>query len=455
VDLGKILKPKNMAVIGVSLTNEAHPANVVYYKNQFHYDVQVFAVNGRGGTLRGEPVYRSILEVPGNVDLAVIATRAGYVPDVMKECIDAGVGGAVVISGGFAETGMGDLQERLRAMAREAEFPFIGPNCLGIYAPPYTDTFFIPTERMVRPEKGKVAIVSQSGGVLVDHMVKCFAEGVKVSLAVSIGNKALIGEIDLLRYLQADPETGVIAFYIEGFGKREGREFAIAASACPKPVIVVKAGKSSRGRRAVSSHTASLAGDYKVFSSVMKQYGIVEARDEVELVSFAEALSSYQKPIIGNIAVITGSGGHGALATDSCSAHDLAVPVLDEKDALELKDRVSPAIREIASFGNPIDLTGSSIDDDFVAVAKYLSTKEAIDCVIVLLLPYLPGVSMDLGARLGLVYQQEKKPIIAYVPHVEKYSMLMEGFMLSGIPVAHSVEDAVHMADAIRRNRAC
>jgi len=455
MDLGKILRPESMAVIGVSLTNETHPANVVYNKNYLSRQIKVYAVNSRGGTLRRETVYRSILEVPGKIDLAVIATRAEYVPDVIKECIDAGVGGAIVVSGGFAETGLKDLQDRLVSMAKEAEFPFIGPNCLGIYSPPYADTFFIPSERLVKPEKGKVAIVSQSGGVLVDHMVKCVAEGVKISMAVSIGNKALIKEVDLFQYLRDDPETGVLAFYIEGFGKSEGREFVLAASECSKPVIVIKAGKSPGGTKAVSSHTASMAGDYKVFSSVMKQYGIVEAQDEFELVSFAEALSAYQKPIEGKIAIVTGSGGHGVLATDACFAHGLAVPNFDENDRTEFKEKVSPAIREIASFRNPIDLTGSSIDDDFVAVTRYLSAKTDIDCILMLLLPYLPGISMDLGAKLGLVHQQENKPIIAYVPHVEKYSMLIEGFLLNNVPVAHSVEDAVHMAEALRRNKSC
>jgi acetate---CoA ligase (ADP-forming) len=444
-----------MAVVGVSLGNDTHPANVVYNKNYLRHLVRVYAVNVRGGTLRGDPVYEHISAIPEKVDLAVIGTRAEIVPQVVEDCIEAGVGGAVVISGGFAETGAVDLQDRVVAIARNGDFPFIGPNCLGIYAPPHMDTFFIPSERLVRPEKGRVALVSQSGGILVDHMIKCQAEGVGVSVAVSIGNKALIRETDLLDYFRSDPETDVISFYVEGFRRDEGREFVRAAAACPKPVIVLKAGKTAGGTMAVSSHTASLAGDYKVFSSIMAQHGIVEALDEFEIVAFAEALSCYKKPIEGKIGIITGSGGHGALATDMCLGHDLLVPTFGDGARQSLREVLPPSIREIASVANPVDLTGSSRDDDFVVAARWMSRREEVDCIIMLLLPYIPGLTVDLGARLSFVNQQEGKPIIAYVPHVEKYNMLIEGFILNKIPVAHSVEDAVHMAEALRRNRRC
>jgi acyl-CoA synthetase (NDP forming) len=455
VNLNDLFRPKTLAVIGISLTNEKHPANVIYNKNNLRLEAKVFPVNDRGGIYQGEKVYAGILDVPEKVDLAVVATRAEVVPKIMTDCIRAGVGGAVVISGGFAERGNRGLQDQIVTIAREADFPFIGPNCLGIYSPPYMDTFFIPSERIVRPEKGKLALVSQSGGILVDHMVKLAGEGVGLSMAVSIGNKALIGEIDLLDYFTNDPETNVIAFYIEGFAEREGREFVLKAGQCPKPVVVLKAGKTSMGVRAVSSHTASMAGDYEVFSSVLSQYGVVEAKDEFELIPFCEALSCYQSPITGNIGIITGSGGHGALAVDACLSHGLSVPTLAEQDQIEIREKISPRIQAIASFTNPIDLTGSAMDDDFVTAANFLSRKKEVDCILILLLPYLPGITSDLGARLSQIYRQTGKPMIAYVPHVEKYLMFVEGFQLNQIPVAHSIEEAVHMAEALRRHQPC
>jgi acetyltransferase len=377
------------------------------------------------------------------------------VPAILQECIENGVGGAVIISGGFAESGRSDLQDQLVSLARPSDFPFIGPNCLGIYAPNRFDTFFLPGERLVRPEPGTVAIISQSGGVLVDQMVKFAEQGVGLSLAVSIGNKALIREVDLLHYLAADPGTKVIAFYVEGFAKGEGRRFVLNAAAVPKPVIVLKAGKSAQGRRAAASHTASLAGDYQVFSSVLAQHGIVEARNEFEMVSFCESLGNYQRTLQGRVGIISVSGGHGVLATDVCAAQGLAVPRLPESVKREIQENLSPSIRQIASLENPVDLTGSARDDDFVAAANGLSRAADVDCVILLLLPYSPGITSDLGARLSHVFRRENKPLIAYVPHLEKYRMLIEGFELNNVPVSASIEGAVLMVEAMRRCRPC
>lgn len=444
-----------MAVIGVSLTNERHPANVIYNKNNLRYPVKVFPVNLNGGVLQGETIFPHISEIPQKVDLAIIAVRAEHCPDILADCIRAEAGGAVVISGGFSETGRKDLQDRMTAMAEEANFPFIGPNCLGIYSPSFVDGLFIPSERMVRPDPGNVALVSQSGGILVDLMVKFAGEGVGLSLGVSIGNKAMIKEIELLNYLANDPSTKVIAFYVEGFGKNEGREFVLTAGQCPKPVIVLKAGKSPGGMKAVSSHTATLAGDYETFSAVLAQYGIVEAKSEFELVAYCESLSCYMSAIEGRIGIVTGSGGHGALAVDACAAHGLTVPGLSEQAQNDIKANLSQSVQGIASLNNPIDLTGSAVDDDFVVGVNQLSRSPEIDCVMILLLPYLPGITSDLGARLSHIYQIHHKPLVAYVPHVEKYRMLIEGFEFNRIPVSPSIEGAVHMAEAMRRYKPC
>jgi acetyltransferase len=451
MDFKRLFEPETMAVVGVSSANERHPANVIYHKNHLRYPVKVFPVNPRGGDLQGEKIYTGIRDIPEKVDLAVIAVRAEGVPDVLAQCIEAGAGGATIISGGFAEVGRRDLQDRIASIAREADFPVIGPNCLGIYAPARVNTFFIPSERMIHPQRGGVAMVSQSGGILVDQMIKFADEGVGISLAVSIGNKAFVKETDLLLHLMQDAETKVIAFYIEGFGKGEGREFVLAAATCPKPVIVLKSGKTPAGNRAVSSHTASLGGDYKIFSEVMAQYGVIEARSELELVSFSESLSCYKCHVQGRTAIITGSGGHGAMAVDLCSAHGLSVPQLSESVQQELRAKLTDSVKPIASLGNPVDLTGSMVDDDFVAATTVLSRQPDIDCILLLLLPYTPGVTSDVGARLSQIYRREGKPLVAYVPHVEKYRMLIEGFELNRVPVSPSIEGAVAMAEALRR----
>ncbi|OQY49597.1 MAG: CoA-binding protein [Desulfobacteraceae bacterium 4572_87] len=449
-----LFRPESMAVIGVSLHNNRHPANIVYRKNRLRYPVKVFAVNPKGGTLQGEPVFERPGDIPEKVDLAVIAVRADRLPDTMAQCIAAGVGGAVIISGGFAEVGQTELQDQLVEMAREADFPFIGPNCLGIFSPGYVDTFFLPPERTVQPAPGNIALVSQSGGVLVDQMINFAGEGVGLSVGISIGNKALVDEVALLEYLNEDPNTDAIAFYLEGFNKNGGRKFVEAACHCQKPIVALKSGKSPEGGRAVSSHTASLAGDYAVFSQVMAQFGVIEARTQFELVSFCESLSCYQNTIEGKIGIITGSGGHGALTVDFCATHGLKAPLLSKALQSELTQRLSPNIQPIAATGNPVDLTGSAVDDDFVAAADVLSQSPEVDCLVLLVLPYSPGTTSDLGARLSEVYQREGKPMVAYVPSLQRYRMLIEGFELNHIPVSPAIEGVVLMASAMRR-RSC
>jgi acyl-CoA synthetase (NDP forming) len=455
MNLKPLLAPKSLAVCGISLSNERHPANVIYNKNLLRFPVDVYPVNPRGGMIRGEKVYPSLDAIEGEVDLAVIAVRAEFVPEVLEQCIEKKVKGAVVISGGFAEAKRQDLQDRIVAIATKADFPFIGPNCLGIYAPAQVDTFFLPSERMIYPEKGKVAVISQSGGILVDLLVKFAGEGIGISAALSIGNKAMIKEEQLLRFLEKDPATSVIAFYIEGFGHNEGRTFVDTARKCKKPIVVMKAGKTTSGQRAVSSHTASLAGDYRVLSDIFSQYGIVEAKNELELLSFCESFSSYQNTSAKRIGIITGSGGHGAMAVDACLAHGLEVPLLSGTEQKSLQNLLSPSIRAIAGIGNPIDLTGSAVEDDFAAAASFLFDSLEVDCVLILLLPYLPGISSDLSARISQLAKKAGKPLIAYVPHVEKYRMLIDGFEFNQVPVSPSIEGAVLMAEALRRRSSC
>jgi len=455
VDLKYLFKPSTMAVVGVSTSQDNHPANVIYNKNHLRYPVKTFPVNPKGGFLNREILYPGVGHIPEDIDMAVIAVRAEVVPKVVEQCIKKGVRGAVIISGGFAETGNLKLQQRLVDMAKEASFPFVGPNCLGIYVPDYMDTFFLPGERIIRPEKGNIGFVSQSGGVLVDQMVKFASQGIGISLAVSIGNKAYIRETDMLDFFDQDLETKAIVFYIEGFEKKEGRKFVKRVEQCSKPVVVLKAGKSKKGIEAVSSHTASLAGDYRVFSEIMKQYCVAEADNEYELTCFCEALSCYSKGIKGNVGIVSLSGGHGVIAADACELYGISIPKIERQTMDTIKGKLSPEIRDIVSLANPLDLTGSSVDSDIVTAARHLSRDKNIDCIIALLIPYSPGVSTDIGAKLSQVARNERKPMIAYVPNEDKYRIIIEGFELNNIPVASSVEGAVMMAKALTRCRPC
>jgi acyl-CoA synthetase (NDP forming) len=185
------------------------------------------------------------------------------------------------------------------------------------------------------------------------------------------------------------------------------------------------------------------------------QTGFSLQKNEQELISFCEALSCYRKSIGGKMGIITGSGGHGAMAVDFCDERGLSVGEFSSGFQDELRSKLSPSIGRIASLGNPLDLTGSATDEDFIHMAEALSRQPEVDCILLLLLPYLPGITLDLGARLGQVYENEGKPMIAYIPHVERYRMLIEGFEQSKVPVSPSIEGAVLMADAMKRCKPC
>ena len=455
MNLDRLLKPKRIAVIGVSASKDNHLANVIFKKLQLRYPVEVFAINPRGGEIQGWPVSKSLEELDKPVDMAIIATRSQLVPQILQDCIRNEVGGAIVVGGGFAETGNTVLQDQLVDMAKAADFPFIGPNCLGIFSPGKLDTLFLPSERMVHPPVGGVSIVSQSGALLVDLLVKFAKQGIGLAQAISIGNKAMIRETDLLEYLVEDRDTHVIVFYIEGFNPNEGRAFVTAAQNSGKPVIIMKSGKTEAGTRAISSHTASIAGDYKVFSEVLAQHGVIEAKNESELLAFAEVLSIYPRHIGDKVGIITISGGHGTVATDMLSRRGFSIPQLTPEVQQRIRGRLSPSIRDIATLSNPVDLTGSAVDQDFMVCYDELSRTSDVDSIMMLVLPYSPGLSVDLGAKVSNPTQKRVKPLVAYLPHVEKYKMFIEGFELNHVPVSNFIAGAVMMLEGMRRYRPC
>jgi len=455
MNFDRMLNPTSVAVVGVSSKNDRHPANIVFKKVRLRYSVKAYAINPRGGELNGEPLYKSLDEIPEPVDLVVIAARAEHVPALFESCIKNNAGGAVLISGGFSEVGNDELQEKVVSIAKEADFPFIGPNCLGIFVPGVVDSLFTPSERMEQVTLGNVAIVSQSGGIMVDLMFKFSAFGVGISKAISIGNKAMAREIELIEYLGKDPDTHVIALYIEGFNENEGREFVKAASSCNKPVVVLKSGKSKVGMEAVSSHTASMAGDYRVFSSILAQYGIVEARDEIEMINFCEVLSCYPRTIGNNIAIITLSGGHGASASDFCSERGFNIPLISTETQEKIREKLSPGIRNIASLTNPVDLTGSALDEDFIATYEILSDSPEFNAILLLVLPYSPSITQDLGAKMSMPTRKRVKPFIAYTSHTDRYKIFIDGFKYNQIPVADTIDGAVMMLEAMRRYQSC
>jgi acyl-CoA synthetase (NDP forming) len=454
-NLDPIFKPKNMAVIGVSLKNPLFPGTIIYNKNLHEYPVNVYAVNERGGKIEGNPVYSKLEDIPAELDLAVLIIKAKYVPAALRNCGEAGVKCCIVVSGGFAEMGANGkkLEDELIEISNQYSLPFMGPNCIGIHSN-YVDTFILPSERLATPFPGNVAVVSQSGGVLIDQILSKFYERqIGVAAAASIGNKALINEITLLNYFDKISEVDTIVFYNEGFKQNAGKAFIQLAQTSKKDIILLKGGKSKFGAQAAKSHTAAIATNFNLISSSFKQAGIIEAITEVELVTFTKAISFGLSGIPnGNIAILSISGGHAVLAADLCAYYKLNLVKLTDEQRQILKDNLNPSAAEIASFDNPIDLTGSVIDKDIEDCLELLLSFDSIEGIVILLVPYVPTITMQIGRRLSNIVRNStiKKPVVAYLPWLAIYGIIIKGLELGkSIPVAHTVEEAIQMMHSL------
>jgi len=456
MNLQSLFKPKTMAVIGISKKNPLSPGRIIFIKNVFEMQVEAYGIHPEGGEIEGVQLFKNLDELPKIPDVLVIAIPAEVTLDYVQQCADYKIPGCIIISGGFAEIGGEGIkrQEKLTQIAIDNDIAILGPNCIGVYSPPLLDTIFMPTERITRPPKGSVALISQSGGVLVDQFFHKFNQiNIGVSTAVSIGNRAVVDETMLLDYFSKhDEETTNIAFYLEAFKPSKSREFLKLARESKDDVILYFGGLSAKGKKATQSHTASLSGDAKILQAALKQSLIIQPITELELLTnlkLLDVLSRRKKPFNpdsvkeGNVAILSLSGGHGVICADLLKVYGLKAVDFTDEEQQEMRELVNPTAKSIASFGNPIDLTGSAKDEDLENMITYLSKIERVECIIVLILPYTPSISFQIGRRIANTVTFTKKPLVCFIPYIPKYGTITEALEISNIPVFHSIEEAV------------
>ena len=456
MNLQSLFKPKTMAVIGISKKNPLSPGRIIFIKNVFEMQVEAYGIHPEGGEIEGVQLFKNLDELPKIPDVLVIAIPAEVTLDYVQQCADYKIPGCIIISGGFAEIGGEGIkrQEKLSQIAIDNDIAILGPNCIGVYSPPLLDTIFMPTERITRPPKGSVALISQSGGVLVDQFFHKFNQiNIGVSTAVSIGNRAVVDETMLLDYFSKhDEETTNIAFYLEAFKPSKSREFLKLARESKDDVILYFGGLSAKGKKATQSHTASLSGDAKILQAALKQSLIIQPITELELLTnlkLLDVLSRRKKPFNpdsvkeGNVAILSLSGGHGVICADLLKVYGLKAVDFTDEEQQEMRELVNPTAKSIASFGNPIDLTGSAKDEDLENMITYLSKIERVECIIVLILPYTPSISFQIGRRIANTVTFTKKPLVCFIPYIPKYGTITEALEISNIPVFHSIEEAV------------
>ena len=382
-----VFYPSAVAVIGAS--REPLSIGGRLFNNLINGDFTgpVFPVNPKANVVRSVKAYKSILDVPGRVDLAFIVVPAQYVSDVVKECVEKGVRGLVVISAGFSETGPGGavLEQDLMEIVRGAGMRMVGPNCMGLInmdAAVSMNGQFGP----LSPPAGNVAMSSQSGALGIAILDYATQMGIGISTFVSIGNQADVSGDDLLLYWESDPGTDVILLYMESFGnpRRFGR--AARRISKKKPIVAVKSGRTAAGARAASSHTGSLASLDAAVDTLFRQAGVVRTDTLTQLFDVTSLLANQPLPKGNRVGIVTNAGGPGILAVDALEANDLRVVEFSD----ELKAKLQAYLSPDASVSNPVDMIASAGPTEYAACIDTLLASDEIDALMTIYIPAAP-----------------------------------------------------------------
>jgi acetyl coenzyme A synthetase (ADP forming)-like protein len=350
-DMNRIMKPEAVAVIGASSEDGKIGNSVMKNLINGGYQGAIYPINPAGGEIMGRPAFKSVKEVPGTIDVAVFAIPAKFVAQALIEVGEKKIPGAVLIPSGFAETGNVEGQQEIQAIGRQYGVRLMGPNIYGFY---YTWKNLCATFCTAYDVKGHAALSSQSGGIGMAIIGFSRSAKMGVSAIVGLGNKSDIDEDDLLTFFEQDDNTQIIAQHCEDL--KDGRAFAEVAKRVSKkkPVVVLKAGRTSLGARAASSHTGALAGNDKIYEDVLKQSGVIRARSLRDLLEFARAIPVLPTPKGENVVIITGAGGSGVLLSDAVVDNGLSLMAMPADLDAAFRKFIPP----FGAAGNPVDITG-------------------------------------------------------------------------------------------------
>ncbi|MDY6834342.1 MAG: CoA-binding protein [Chloroflexota bacterium] len=378
-----LFQPRTIAVAGVS-SNPADPGRERFIRPfiEFGFEGSIYPINPKGGEIMGMKIIENIQTIPGPVDYVVASIPSKQSVQFVRDCGEKGVKAIHFFTSGFGETGIeadSQLETELVQAAREGGVRIIGPNCMGIYCPGSHMSFWPDFPK----ESGSVGYICQSGGNAIQMVQVSAPRGVRFSKVISFGNAADLNESDYLEYLTDDPETKIIALYIEGV--KEGKRFtrALAAAASKKPVILLKGGMSDNGARAVASHTGALAGSNATWESLCKQLGVILVSSLEELTDMLVTFLFMIPPQGRNAAIVGVGGGASVLATDDCERNGLSVPQLPSElrqKLLEFTPQAGNSVR------NPIDSQVLIYTPDrFVDTMEIVSGWQGIDIMISLI----------------------------------------------------------------------
>ncbi|MDB4584383.1 acetate--CoA ligase family protein, partial [Draconibacterium sp.] len=407
--LDKILKPYRIALIGVSNNPKSIGGIVLQNLVSSGFEGVVYIVNPKHEAVMGIMCYPDVKSLPGIPDLAVIAANARLVPQIIRECGEAGIKGVIILSAGFKESGSEGkkLEDQLKTeLAKFDGMRVIGPNCAGIIVP---DLQLNITFTRGMPKKGNIAFISQSGAVCTTVLDWALEENIGFSYVVSIGNTMDVNFGDLIDYFGQDPDTKSIVLYIESI--TEARKFMTAARAFArkKPILVYKAGRFPESAKAATSHTGALASEDSIYNAVFARAGIARVYNIEDIFDFTDLIGREKIPQGPNLAIVTNAGGPGVMATDTLLDLKGNLAELSEQTMQKLNECLPP----FWSHGNPVDVIGDTTPERYAQAAKIVLDDPNVDAVLVIFVPQAVTDPMDTAIEVCKLADSTSKSIIA------------------------------------------
>jgi 3-hydroxypropionyl-CoA synthetase (ADP-forming) len=448
--LQNFFKAKSVALIGASSTPGKIGNAVLDSLIRYEYQGQVYPINPGREEIMGVKTYPSLGDVPAQVDLAVATIDLRLMPEMIETCASKGIHNLVVISGGGKELGgeRTELEASIRHLAQTHDVRVVGPNCIGVFdGQTRLDTFFQVQERMLRPKAGPIAVLTQSGTIGAAFLEDVVNIG--VSKFVSYGNRTDVDEADLLAYLADDPETELIAMYLEGL--EDGRKFLDTAREVTreKPVVVFKVGRTERAARASLSHTGFFGGSYSVAQGAFKQAGIIAVDSYQELVATTRALAMQPSANGPRVAMISNGAGTMVQGIDLLKSYDLEMFELSPETLRKLGDAYPP----FYVVQNPIDVTGSATSTDYEIGIVACMHDAQVDIVMPWFVFQDTPLGEDIVQKLGRLTRTYDKPILVGAigggPFTIRMSQAIEA---EGVPVFHSVREWIAAARGLAFN---
>ncbi len=382
-----LFRPRSIALAGVS-ADVSKPGPAQWYLMgmiKFGYPGKIYPLHPAGGEINGLKVYKNLAEIPGEVDYLVSAVSARHTPQLMRECAAKGVKAAHLFTSGYSEiedSSGKQLEEEVLRIAREGGVRLIGPNCMGIYCPSAGMTFAgdYPDQAGFPSRSGPFALISQSGGNCIYCIREASERGLFFNKAISYGNAADLNECDFLEFLTDDPDTRIIAMYIEGIKDGERFKQALKRAVEAKPVVIYKAGNTETGARACASHTSAIAGSAIVWNTLFNQLGVIQVTGMPELVDISITLAFMKAPAGRKVVVAGSGGGVGVQAADDITAAGLQLPFLH----VDLRKTLHGIYGSEAGsmFRNPLDIPPLGSVDHHVRALRAVADSRDIDIVI-------------------------------------------------------------------------